>query len=206
MFAGDNGYFLGDHGRFEKMTPHEESVRIPFLIRYPPAIRRGTISDELVLNVDLAPTLYDLAGLKGPERIDGRSLRPVLDGNGRAPEKAKWRNDIYIEWQGAEHDVARNTPGYVATPPPPPQAAPNPNANPIPTWRALRTQTHKYAVYLNGDLSELYDLKADPKETRNLIRDPAQRRRVAEMHNRLLKLADDGNDPLRPMLPATPQK
>src|SRR3546814_13915764 len=64
-----------DHGRFEKMTPHEESVRIPFLIRYPPAIRRGTISDEFVLNVDLAPTLYDLAGLKGPEKLDGRSLR-----------------------------------------------------------------------------------------------------------------------------------
>jgi arylsulfatase A-like enzyme len=206
VFAGDNGYFLGDHGRFEKMTPHEESVRIPFLIRYPPAIRRATISDEFVLNVDLAPTLYDLAGLKGPEKLDGRSLRPVLVGSGRAPEKTKWRKEVYIEWQGAEHAVARNTPGYVSTPPPPPPAAPNPDANPIPTWRALRTHTHKYAVYLNGDMSELYDLKADPKETRNLIRDPAQQRRIAEMHNRLLQLADEGKDPLRPMLPGTPQK
>lgn len=70
----------------------------------------------------------------------------------------------------------------------------------------MRTQTYKYAVYLNGDLSELYDLKADPKETRNLIRDPAQQRRIAEMHDRLLQLADEGKDPLRPMLPATPQK
>ena len=206
VFAGDNGYFLGDHGRFEKMTPHEESIRIPFLMRYPPAIRRGTVSDEFVLNVDLAPTLYDLAGMKGPERLDGRSLRPVLAAGGRAPGNAKWRKEVYVEWQGAEHAVPRNTPGYVSTPEPPSPAVPNPNANPpIPTWRALRTATHKYAVYLNGDLSELYDVKADPKETRNLIREPGQQRRVQDMHRRLLQLADEGKDPLRSALPAAPQ-
>ena len=178
VFAGDNGYFLGDHGRFEKMTPHEESVRIPFLIRYPAAIRGGTVSDELVLNIDLAPTLYDLAGLKAPDRLDGRSLRPVLARRGPAASSSgHWRQEVYLAWQGTQGAVPRDTPGYLSAPPAPPAAAstakpPPPLLLTIPTWRALRTRTHKYAVYLNGDLSELYDLGADPKETRNLISRP----------------------------------
>jgi arylsulfatase A-like enzyme len=201
VFAGDNGYFLGDHGRFEKMTPHEEAVRIPFLMRYPPAIRAGRISDELVLNIDLAPTLYDLARLKGPQKLDGRSLRPILMNGGGAGE---WRKESYLEWQGAEHAIAPNTPGYLTSTAPRPPA--NPNFAPIPTWRALRTPTHKYAVYLNGDLLELYDLRADPKETRNLIHEPSQRSLVETLHRKLLELAQETRDPLRSVLPATTAK
>ncbi len=205
VFAGDNGYFLGDHGRFEKMTPHEESVRIPFLMRYPPAIRPRTVSDELVRNIDLAPTLYDLAGLKGPEKLDGRSLRPLFSGSGRAAGGLKaWRSEVYIEWQGAEGAVPGDTPGYRVAPPPQ-QPAAVPSATPpapIPTWRALRTPTHKYAVYFNGDLSELYDLRADPKETRNLIQESSQKNQIEKMHRRLLQLAKETKDPLRSMLPA----
>jgi hypothetical protein len=75
---------------------------------------------------------------------------------------------------------------------------------PIPTWRAVRSLAYKYAVYCDGDRSELYDLRSDPKETRNLIAEPAQNERVAELHRRLLKLADETNDPLRPLIPAGP--
>jgi arylsulfatase A-like enzyme len=209
VYAGDNGYFLGDHGRFEKMTPHEESVRVPFLMRYPPAIRGGIVSDEFVHNIDLAPTLYDLAGLRGPERLDGRSLRPIFAGRGRA---ADWRQDAYIEWQGVEGAIPMTTAGFV--PPPaqgrggvaaPPPGGPRAGATaPIPTWRALRTRTHKYAVYFNGDLSELYDLRSDPRETRNLILDPKQQKLAAELHKRLLQRAEETRDPLRSMIPTAP--
>jgi N-acetylglucosamine-6-sulfatase len=211
-YAGDNGYFLGDHGRFEKMTPHEESVRIPYLMRYPPVIRAGTVSDELVLNVDLAPTLFDLAGLKGPDRMDGRSLRPIFAGRGRA---SGWRQEVYHTWQGIEGMIPRDTPGYVMPPgaPAPAVAQTRPAAGqprpaaalaPVPTWRALRSRTYKYAVYVNGDLSELYDLRVDPTETRNLIHDASQKSRIQELHRRLLKLADEVADPLRNLLPKGP--
>jgi N-acetylglucosamine-6-sulfatase len=209
-YAGDNGYFLGEHGRFEKMTPHEESVRIPYLMRYPPVIRAGTVSDELVLNIDLAPTLHDLAGLKGPTRMDGRSLRPIFAGRGRA---SGWRQEVYHTWQGIEGAIARDTPGFVLPPGAPVPAAgvgaagqPRPAAAPapVPTWRALRSRAYKYAVYLNGDLSELYDLRADPTETRNLIHDPAQKSHIQELHRRLLKVADEVADPLRGLLPKGP--
>jgi arylsulfatase A-like enzyme len=166
----------------------------------------------MVLNIDLAPTLYDLSGLKAPDALDGRSLRPIFAGRGRASgASGGWRKDAYIEWQGAEGAVPRDTPGYVPAPAPArpagaaAAAAPaRPAAPPIPTWRAVRTRTHKFAVYLNGDLTELYDLRADPKETRNLIHDSSQKKRVEEMHRRLLQLADETKDPLRSMLPSSP--
>jgi arylsulfatase A-like enzyme len=200
VFGGDNGYFLGDHGRFEKMTPHEESVRIPLLMRFPAAIRPATVSDELVLNIDLAPTLYDLAGLKGPA-LDGRSLRPILEGRGRA---RNWRQETYIEWQGAEGRVEPGTAGYIFSPTPPGVAAAP--ALLIPTWRALRTRDYKYAVYLNGDLSELYDLRADPRETRNLINDPKEQERISVLHRRLRELADETRDPLKDLIPSVPSR
>lgn len=206
VFSGDNGYFLGEHGRFEKMTPHEESVRVPFLIRYPAVIKPGTISDAPVLNIDLAPTLYDLAGLKGPAKLDGRSLRAVLSG-----QTGGSRQDVYLEWQGAQGAVPRGAPGTIAAPAQAAggggqsrQPAAGQQNNAIPTWRAVRTPTHKYAVYLNGDLSELYDLKADPKETRNLINEPSQKARVDALHRRLRQLADETNDPLKSLLPTGP--
>jgi arylsulfatase A-like enzyme len=201
VFAGDNGYFLGDHGRFEKMTPHEESVRIPLLMRFPAAIPPATVSDDPVLNIDLAPTLYDLAGLKGPSAIDGRSVRPIFEGKGRA---RSWRQETYLEWQGAQGRIEPGTAGYIFRPEPPrpgPAAAP-----PIPTWRALRTRDYKYAVYLNGDLSELYDLRSDPRETRNLINEPGAQKRASALHRRLLALASETRDPLKALIPLAPSR
>ena len=220
MYAGDNGYFLGEHGRFEKMTPHEESVRIPLLIRYPSAIKPGTVSDAIVRNIDVAPTLYDLAGLKGPATLDGRSLRTVLESSDKTGASVDWPQDVYLEWQGRDGAIKPGTPGYVLAPQAEArakakaQAKPRPMSkrrlppptpfNPIPTWRALRTQTHKYAVYLDGDLSELYDLRSDPNEAHNLIGDPAQKELIATLHQRLLRLADATHDPLRPLISAEP--
>jgi arylsulfatase A-like enzyme len=203
VFGGDNGYFLGDHGRFEKMTPHEESVRIPLLMRFPAVIRPATVSDDLVLNIDLAPTLYDLAGLKGPSGLDGRSVRPIFEGKGRA---RSWRQETYLEWQGAQGRIERGTPGYIFRPEPPQPPAAAAAAPPIPTWRALRTRDYKYAVYVNGDLGELYDLRSDPRETRNLIKEPGEHKRASALHRRLLELADETRDPLRALIPAVPSR
>lgn len=211
VFAGDNGYFLGEHGRFEKMTPHEESIRVPYLIRYPAVIKPGTVSDAPVLNIDLAPTLYDLANLKSPEKLDGKSLRPILTaGEGSSGPIAGWRKDVYLSWQGAQGAIPPGAPGTVAAPA---KAATKTGVAKkkaavavaaIPTWRAIRTPTHKYAVYFDGDLSELYDLRVDPKESRNLIADASQKELVAELHQRLLQMADETKDPLRPSIPAGP--
>src|SRR5262249_12280673 len=147
VFSGDNGYFLGEHGRFEKMTPHEESIRVPFLIRFPGVIKPGTVSDALVLNIDLAPTLYDLADLKGPARLDGKSFRPVLTaGEDSSGARADWRREVYLSWQGAQGAIPPGTPGTVAAPPKK-AAAKKKAAGPpvagaeIPTWRAIRTPT-----------------------------------------------------------------
>ena len=211
VFAGDNGYFLGEHGRFEKMTPHEESIRIPFLIRYPAVIKPGTVSDAPVLNIDLAPTLYDLANLKGPEKLDGKTIRPVLTAGGASSDSvAGWRREVYLSWQGTQGAIPPGAPGTVAAPA---KAAAKKGVAkkkaaeapaPIPTWRAIRTPTHKYAVYFDGDLSELYDLRVDPKETRNLIADASQRGVIEQLHRRLLQLADETEDPLRRLIPAGP--
>jgi arylsulfatase A-like enzyme len=203
VFGGDNGYFLGDHGRFEKMTPHEESVRVPLLMRFPAAIPPATVSDDLVLNIDLAPTLYDLARLKGPSALDGRSLRPILEGKGRA---RNWRQETYLEWQGAQGRIEPGTAGYISRPEPPPPGPAAAAAPPIPTWRALRTRDYKYAVYVNGDLSELYDLRSDPRETRNLINEPREQKRASALHRRLLELADETRDPLKAMIPRAPSR
>jgi N-acetylglucosamine-6-sulfatase len=201
VFGGDNGYFLGDHGRFEKMTPHEESVRIPLLMRFPAVIPAGTVSDDLVLNIDLAPTLYDLAGLKGPSGLDGRTVRPILEGKGRA---RSWRQETYLEWQGAQGRIEPGTAGYIFRPEPP--SPPAGAAPPIPTWRALRTRDYKYAVYLNRDLSELYDLRSDPRETRNLINESKEQKRASALHRRLLEMADETRDPLKALIPSAPSR
>jgi arylsulfatase A-like enzyme len=212
VYTGDNGYFLGEHGRFEKMTPHEESVRIPLLIRYPGEIKPGTVSDAIVRNIDVAPTLYDLTGLKGPGTLDGHSLRAILESSDRTGASVDWPQDVYLEWQGRDGAIKPGTPGYVLAPRAQDKAKTDAQKkaaaayaiNPILTWRALRTRTHKYAVYLDGDLSELYDLRSDPNEAHNLIGDSAQKELIANLHQRLLQLADATHDPLRSLLSAEP--
>jgi len=94
VFSSDNGFFLGEHGLAGKWFPHEESIRIPLLVFDPrlPAERRGSVVDEMVLNIDLAPTLIELAGAAVPAEVQGRSLYPLLAG-----ETSDWRRDWYYE-------------------------------------------------------------------------------------------------------------
>lgn len=140
VYTGDNGFYLGEHGLAGKWFMHEESIRVP-LIASGPGIAAGRRVDAMTLNVDLAPTLLDLAGVERPEAMQGASLKPFLEG--RAPDG--WRDEWFYE-----HRVRAN--GW------------------IPPTEGVRTARWKYTQYPEEKpvFEELYDLRADPLEERNL--------------------------------------
>jgi len=142
IFAGDNGYFHGEHGgMWDKRAAYEPSMRIPILMRYPRLARAATICDEMVLNIDLAPTLLELAGVPSPGTMQGQSWLGVLKGRpGR-------RSFLYEYFQEADRKYQR------------------------PTILAVRTKRWKYVTYpLDDSLTgELYDMLNDPEELNNLV-------------------------------------
>lgn len=147
VFTSDNGYFYGEHGlSVERRLAYEESIRMPLLVRYPKVVKAGTVRDELVLNIDLAPTLLGLASGPVPNTMQGRSLVPLLKG-----AKPAWRNSFLIEYYSDKVFPRMLQMGY----------------------KAVRTQRWKYIHYLELDgMDELYDLKTDPYELKNLIKEP----------------------------------
>ena len=148
VFTGDNGFFYGEHGlTSERRLPYEESIRNPLLIRYPPMVEAGSTPSGLALTVDLAPTLLELAGTPVSDRIQGRSLVPLL-----REDADSWRESILIEFYTYEnlflHLMDMD-------------------------YRALRTDRYKYIHWVRyPELDELYDLEADPFEMSNLVDDP----------------------------------
>ncbi len=171
VFTSDNGYFYGEHGlSVERRLAYEESIRMPLLVRYPRIIKAGTKRDEIALNIDLAPTLLSVAGVPVPANIQGRSLVPLLTGEG-----VKWRDSFLIEYYSDNVFPRIVHMGY----------------------KAVRTGRWKYIHYLelNG-MDEFYDLKTDPYEMKNLIDEPGSGHALAEMKRemeRLLKETKAGN-------------
>ena len=144
VYASDNGYFLGEHSSGDKRSLYDESLRIPFLVRYPRLFGKGTTVDELVTNVDLAPTFLDLAGVPVPPEMHGASWKELAAG--RKP--AKWRTGFLAEYYTEQGEV--------------------------PTCYALRTPTHKLVKYpSHPEWTEVFDLTADPYEIKNLAADTA---------------------------------
>ncbi|MEM1451674.1 MAG: sulfatase [Planctomycetota bacterium] len=142
VLIGDNGYFLGERGYAGKWTMHDRSTRVPLVVCDPRADpgRRGVTQDAFALNVDVAPTLLDLAGIEAPEDVQGRTLRPLLDG-----EEVEWRGEVLTE--------------HLWTHPK------------IPRTEGVRTDRWKYVRYLDHpEFEEIYDLRDDPDEGRNLAR------------------------------------
>ena len=145
VFAGDNGYYLGEHGLGDKRSAYDESLRIPLLLRYPKLVPQGRLVDEMVLNTDLASTFLDLAGVALPESLQGRSWRPLLEGT-----PGDWRQ-AYLYAYFFER-------GFEA----------------IPTVTAVRTAKAKLIRYPgHAEWTEVFDLTTDPYETHNLANDPA---------------------------------
>lgn len=168
VFTSDNGYFYGEHGlSFERRLAYEESIRLPLLVRYPRMIKAGAVRDELALNIDLAPTLLTLAGAPVPENMQGRSLVPLLKG-----DRTRWRNSFLIEYY-SDHVFPRIVRmGY----------------------KAVRTRRWKYIHYLELEgMDELYDLRTDPYEMKNLINHPRGKKALKEMKEELERLLKETN-------------
>jgi len=160
IYTSDQGFFLGDHGLFDKRFMYEESLRMPFLVRWPAAIKAGSRSDAMALNVDFAPTFLDAAGVKVPAELQGRSLLPVL--RGKTP--ADWRSSMYYRYY---HDPGdHNTRAHYG----------------------VRTSTHKLIYYWKKDQWELFDLVRDPNELHNLYGQPGQEKLTETLKAELQRL------------------
>lgn len=161
VFTSDNGYFWGEHGLGDKRAAYEESIRDPLLIRYPTLIKPGTKIEQFVLNIDMAPTFLDLAGVKVPPTMHGRSIVPLLKG-----ETKGWRNSFLTEYfhEGKEA---------------------------IQTWQAVRTERWKFVHYPEkNSKDELYDLKADPYEMKNLLDEPGTQETRKQLQDELKRLLE----------------
>ena len=144
VYTSDQGFFLGEHGWFDKRFMYEECQRMPLIIRYPKAIKAGSTSNAISMNVDFAPTFLDFAGVEVPSDIQGASLKPVLENEGKTP--ADWRKAAYYHYYEypAEHSVKRHY--------------------------GIRTQDFKLIHFYNDiDEWEMYDMKADPREMNNIF-------------------------------------
>lgn len=149
VLSSDNGFFFGEHGlTTERRLPYEESIRNPLLMRYPPRVAAASRPDGFALTVDVAPTLLDLAGLPRSPSMQGRSLVPILR---RTP--TDWRQSVLVEFTTNEQ--------------------PFPHLLDV-DYRAVRTARYKYIHWLKyPDEDELYDLRRDSLERRNVAHDPA---------------------------------
>ncbi len=145
VYTADQGFYLGEHGWFDKRFMYEQSFRTPLLMRYPAMIEAGKTSEAMVMNLDFAPTFLDLAGISKPDYMQGASLVPLFDG--RTPDD--WRKAVYYHYY--------EYPGYHA----------------VKRHYGIRTQRYKLIhFYYDIDEWELYDLKKDPNEMYNVFNDP----------------------------------
>ncbi len=160
MFAGDNGYFWGEHKLHDKRWAYDESLRIPFIVYYPNGIKPGTVVDEMTLTIDFAPTLLEYANIKIPDNIQGKSWKRLVEGG-----KESLRGTFFYEYYQEEF-----YPG-------------------IPTIHAVRTKEWKYITYPKlQDIEELYDLISDPHEMNNLVFDPYYGPKRDQMNDELERL------------------
>jgi arylsulfatase A-like enzyme len=138
--TSDHGFFLGEWRMFDKRLMHEPSIRVPMMVRYPRRVPAGTVRTETALDIDLAPTFLDLAGVPIPAHMQGKSLLPLAKASDPSFRK-EWYYEYY-EW---------------------------PNPEKVPPCRGIRTERYKLIHYLlEPNEFELYDLQSDPTETRNL--------------------------------------
>jgi len=158
LFTGDHGFYLGEHGLAGKWFMHEESIRTPLVVYDPrlPARRRGARVTETTLNIDFHPTMLSLAGLRAPDGTMGRDFSPLLRG-----EQTRWRSEFYYE-----HNFPNN--GW------------------IPSTEGVRTNEWKYTLYTDcqPQYEELFDLRNDRLEERNLAKASDQAQRVSAMRAR----------------------
>jgi len=158
IYMGDNGFSFGEHGLIDKRHAYEESMKVPLLIKYPGKVAAGITLDQMVMNIDIAPTLLEIAGMEStPAQMQGVSFLPVLQ-----QEKVEWRDRIFYEyyWEMA----------FPSTP----------------TIFAVRTDDYKF-IFNHGlwGVNELYNIKNDPYEMNNLIRNPEYKDLAKELRDEI---------------------
>ncbi|MGV3639570.1 MAG: sulfatase [Adhaeribacter sp.] len=159
IYTSDQGVFLGEHGLYDKRFMYEESFRTPLMIRYPKGIKAGRQVEQMVLNLDLAPTLLDLAGLDIPADMQGASMKKLLQG-----KKVKdWRQQIYYHYYGKAFGLTAHY--------------------------GIRTNRYKLIRFYDPVSTwELYDLQSDPQEMQNLIGKPEHAALAASLKKELSSL------------------
>ena len=168
IYTADQGFFLGEHGLYDKRFMHEESLRIPLIVRWPEKITAGQVREEMILNLDFAETILDLAGHAIPSDMQGRSFKPILLGE----RVEDWRDAFYYRYYYSHFDT--------------------------PSHLGIRTSDHKLIYYDSRDEWELYDIRSDPTEMNDLSNNPAWSDRLATLKNQLAHLqkqvGDNPND------------
>lgn len=162
IYSSDQGFYLGEHGWYDKRWMFEESLKMPFLIRWPGKIQPGTQSQALIQNIDYAPTFLEAAGLPVPDDVQGRSLLPVLLNQGQTP--ADWRDAIYYAYyeNAAVHEV--------------------------PMHDGVRTDRYKAFFLPRTSEWQLFDLQLDPQELRSRHDDPQYAPILAALQQRTTDL------------------
>lgn len=166
IYTSDQGFYLGDKGMYDKRFMYEESLRTPFVVRWPGVIRAGSVQKAMALNVDFAPTFMDLAGLQVPEDMQGRSLVPLL--RGERPED--WRTSMYYRYyhEPGHHNTAQHY--------------------------GVRTETHKLIHFWTKNQWEMFDLANDPHEQKNLYGQPGYEKLTDQLKKELYRLKKELKD------------
>lgn len=163
IYSSDQGFYLGEHGWYDKRWMFEESLRMPFLIRWPGVVKAGSRPDQLIQNIDYAPTFLEMAGLDAPAEVQGESIVPIMKGNAK-----NWRQSIYYSYyEFGEHAV--------------------------PQHFGVRTHTHKLMYFPRTDEWNLFDLVRDPSEMKSVYSDPdyqKSRESLTAEYHRLRKVYD----------------
>ena len=160
IYSSDQGFYLGEHGWFDKRWMYRESLRTPLLVRWPGVVRRGSANSDLVSNLDYAQTFLEIAGVDVPPDMQGSSLVPLL--KGETPRN--WRDSFYYHYY--ESQVAHGVPAH----------------------EGVRTNRHKLIRFYESDEWELYDLDRNPEETQSVYGQPAMKQVTAELMAELRRL------------------
>jgi arylsulfatase A-like enzyme len=167
VYTSDNGFFLGEHGLFDKRLMYEPSIRVPMMVRFPARVKAGRVDTaHMVLNIDVAPTLLELAGVPVPVWMHGRSWLPLLEGR-----ETSWRDALLYEYYEypAVHCVRKN--------------------------RGVRTNRWKLIHFWEQPEEwELYDLHSDSDETNNLAVRPEHAERIKLLRSKLEELRREVGD------------
>src|SRR5258705_2915332 len=172
IFYSDKVYLGGEHRFLHKNHVYEEASRIPFAVRYPPLVAAPRVEDRLIQVIDLAPTIYELAGIAQPSGVDGRSLVPLLRGT------SDWRDAILLEgWPDIKNGDDPSTSDE-------PAAETDAQKKEQMHYQAIRTAQYVYVI-TDNDSDELYDTMADPYQITNLVNDPKHKRILRILRKRL---------------------